>query len=59
MLPGPGKPRYPLNILADFAGGGMMCAFGILLALAERSKTGKGQVVDTDMVIPSNFLLSF
>ena len=52
MLPGlPEKPSFPLNILADFAGGGMMCVLGILLALFERAtKSGKGQVVDVDMV---------
>jgi len=50
MLPGHGKPNFPLNLLADFAGGGLVCALGILLALLERGKTGRGQVVDTDMV---------
>lgn len=51
MLPGSSeKPSFPLNIVADFAGGGMMCVLGILLALFERTKSGKGQVVDVDMV---------
>ncbi len=51
MLPGTTeKPAFPLNLLADFAGGGLVCALGILLALIERGKTGLGQVVDTDMV---------
>jgi len=51
MLPGtPEKPVFPLNILADFAGGGLMCATGILLALIERGRTGRGQVVNADMV---------
>ena len=52
MLPGSSeKPSFPLNIVADFAGGGMMCVLGILLALFERAtKSGKGQVVDVDMV---------
>ena len=44
------KPTPPINLLADFAGGGMTCALGILLALFERNKSGKGQVVDTSMV---------
>ena len=44
------KPTPPVNVLADFAGGGMTCALGILLALYERSKSGKGQVVDASMV---------
>lgn len=50
MLPGAGKPEFPLNILADFAGGGVMCALGILLAIVERTKSGWGQIVNTDMV---------
>lgn len=50
MLPGEGKPTFPLNLLADFGGGGVICALGILLALLERGRTGKGQVVNADMV---------
>ena len=50
MLPGDGKPMFPLNLLADFGGGGLMCVIGILLALMERNKSGLGQVVNTDMV---------
>ena len=45
------KPTFPLNLLADFAGGGIMCAVGILLALIDRGNTGRGQVVNTDMVM--------
>ena len=45
------KPIFPQNLLADFAGGGMLCAMGILLALQERNRSGKGQVVDSSMVI--------
>ena len=44
------KPIAPLNLVADFGGGGLMCALGILLALFERVKSGKGQVVDASMV---------
>lgn len=44
------RPHWPINTLADFAGGGLMCALGISMALLERSKSGKGQVVDTAMV---------
>jgi len=44
------KPLPPCNILGDFAGGGMLCAMGILLALVERNVSGKGQVVDAAMV---------
>ncbi|RPD61093.1 CoA-transferase family III [Lentinus tigrinus ALCF2SS1-7] len=59
MLPGEGKPTFPLNILADFAGGGAMCAMGILLALVERNRSGLGQVVNTDMVSGARYLSSF
>ena len=41
---------FPINLLADFAGGGLSCAFGIVLALFERSHSGKGQVIDANMV---------
>lgn len=44
------SPLPPCNLLGDFAGGGMLCAMGILLALIERNNSGKGQVVDTAMV---------
>lgn len=44
------RPLPPCNLLGDFAGGGMLCAMGILLALIERSSSGKGQVVDAAMV---------
>jgi alpha-methylacyl-CoA racemase len=44
------NPLPPCNILGDFAGGGMLCAMGILLALIERNNSGKGQVVDAAMV---------
>jgi len=44
------RPLPPGNILGDFAGGGMLCAMGILLALVERNVSGKGQVVDAAMV---------
>ena len=51
MLPGTDeKPTFPTNLLADFAGGGLMCVLGILLALIERGKSGRGQVVNVDMV---------
>lgn len=44
------KPLPPCNLLGDFAGGGMLCAMGILLALIERNTSGKGQIVDAAMV---------
>ena len=44
------KPLAPLNLLADFAGGSLTCVIGILMALLERSTSGKGQVIDCSMV---------
>jgi alpha-methylacyl-CoA racemase len=44
------KPTPPINILGDFAGGGLMLAYGVLLALLERERTGKGRVIDAAMV---------
>jgi alpha-methylacyl-CoA racemase len=44
------RPLPPCNLLGDFAGGGMLCAMGILLSLIERNRSGKGQVVDAAMV---------
>jgi len=44
------KPMPPANLGADFAGGGLMCAFGICVALLERHRSGKGQIVDCAMV---------
>ncbi|MFQ5351929.1 MAG: CaiB/BaiF CoA transferase family protein [Candidatus Binatia bacterium] len=45
-----GAPQAPINLLGDFAGGGMTCALGILLALFERERSGRGQVLDSAMV---------
>ena len=45
-----GKPVPPLNVVGDYGGGGLMAAFGILAALFERQRSGRGQVVDTAMV---------
>jgi alpha-methylacyl-CoA racemase len=43
-------PTLPVNFLGDYAGGGLMLAFGIVCALLERGRSGRGQVVDTAMV---------
>ncbi|KAG1905304.1 CoA-transferase family III domain-containing protein [Suillus fuscotomentosus] len=60
MLPGTmHKPTFPLNLIADFAGGGLLCANGILLAIIERGRSGRGQVVNVDMVSGSRYISSF
>jgi len=44
------NPIAPMNLLADFAGGSFVCALGIMAALLERGSSGKGQVIDSNMV---------
>ena len=44
-----GPPVIPHNIIADFAGGGMHGAIGVLAALMARERTGRGQFVDIAM----------
>lgn len=53
------NPIPPCNLLGDFGGGGLICAFGILLALLERSKSGKGQVVDSSIADGTAYLCSW
>ncbi|GAA5921936.1 hypothetical protein JCM1841_005003 [Sporobolomyces salmonicolor] len=53
------KPYFPANLLADFAGGGMMAVLGIMAALLERARSGKGQVVEIDMVTGTRYVSSF
>ena len=43
------RPVVPINYLADFAGGGMMLAFGMVAALLDVQRGGHGQVVDAAM----------
>jgi alpha-methylacyl-CoA racemase len=45
-----GRPVPPLNLVGDFGGGGMLLGFGLLAALIEAQRSGKGQVVDAAMV---------
>jgi alpha-methylacyl-CoA racemase len=43
------KPVVPHNYIGDFGGGGMLLGFGVLCALLEAQRSGKGQVVDAAM----------
>src|SRR5262249_33562379 len=52
------KPTPPINVLGDFAGGGMLLAFGIACAAFERDRTGKGQVIDAAMVDGAALMLT-
>jgi alpha-methylacyl-CoA racemase len=42
-------PTPPLNLVGDFGGGAMMLAFGVVCAVLEARKSGRGQVVDAAM----------
>jgi alpha-methylacyl-CoA racemase len=53
------RPVPPLNLVGDFGGGGMLLAVGVLAALVERQRSGRGQVVDAAMVDGSALLTSF
>jgi alpha-methylacyl-CoA racemase len=60
----PGEaPVPPLNYVGDFGGGAMLLAFGLLAALHETGRSGKGQVVDAAMtdgaVLLSAMILGF
>jgi alpha-methylacyl-CoA racemase len=48
--PAGGPPVPPLNLVADFGGGGLLLVMGLLAALVERSISGEGQVVDAAMI---------
>lgn len=50
MGPADGLPSIPWNWLADYAGGGMHAAIGVLAALVARGQNGRGQYVDIAML---------
>ena len=52
------KPVLPLNLVGDFGGGGMFLAFGMVCALLEAQKSGKGQVIDAAMTDGSALLMA-
>jgi alpha-methylacyl-CoA racemase len=51
-------PVPPLNLVGDYGGGGLLLAFGVLLALQERTNSGSGQVVDAAMVDGISLLMA-
>jgi alpha-methylacyl-CoA racemase len=55
------KPHAPVNLLADFAGGSVLCALAILSALYERDalKQNKSRLIDHSMVEGSAYLSSW
>lgn len=48
--PAGGAPLPPLNLVGDYGGGALYLAFGVMAALFERQRSGRGQVVDAAMV---------
>eukprot|EP00929_Paragymnodinium_shiwhaense_P014051 TRINITY_DN121924_c0_g1_i1.p1 TRINITY_DN121924_c0_g1~~TRINITY_DN121924_c0_g1_i1.p1 ORF type:complete len:423 (-),score=65.06 TRINITY_DN121924_c0_g1_i1:87-1289(-) len=50
------RPFPPANFAGDYAGGAMMLAMGVLLALVERQRSGRGQVIDAAMVDGANYV---
>ncbi|MFP6663372.1 MAG: CaiB/BaiF CoA-transferase family protein [Deltaproteobacteria bacterium] len=43
-------PLPPLNLVGDFGGGGMLLAYGMVAGMLEKTRSGKGQVIDAAMV---------
>jgi len=43
-------PSIPINLLGDYAGGSLYLALGILAAVQESGRSGKGQVVDAAII---------
>lgn len=50
------RPVPPLNFVGDYGGGSMVLVTGILAALFERERSGRGQVIDAAMVDGSAML---
>lgn len=54
--PAGAPPPVPLNLVADFGGGGMLMAFGLVSAMLHARATGQGQVVDAAMTDGASLL---
>lgn len=57
--PADGSPVPPLNLVGDFGGGALYLALGITSALFERSRSGRGQVIDCAIVDGVASLMNF
>jgi alpha-methylacyl-CoA racemase len=53
------RPVPALNLIGDFGGGGMFMAYGVVCALLEAGRSGRGQVVDAAMVDGAAVLTTF
>lgn len=56
---GSGRPFPPINLFGDFASGGLLSAFGIMMALYERMSSGRGQIIDGNMTAGSAYVGSW
>ena len=54
----PEQPVPPLNLVGDFAGGSLFLVVGILSALLDTQRSGKGQVIDAAITDGSAHLMS-
>ncbi|MCE1237900.1 MAG: CoA transferase [Hyphomicrobiales bacterium] len=52
------RPVPPLNLVGDFGGGSMMLVTGILAALFERQRSGRGQVIDAAITDGTSLLMA-
>jgi alpha-methylacyl-CoA racemase len=52
------KPVVPINLVGDYGGGAMFLVSGILAALLEAQRSGRGQVVDAAMTDGSSVLMA-
>jgi alpha-methylacyl-CoA racemase len=55
---GPEAPIPPLNLVGDFGGGALYLVMGVLAALLEASRSGRGQVIDAAMVDGASSLMA-
>lgn len=51
-------PVPPLNLVGDYGGGAMLLVVGVLAALLEAARSGRGQVVDAAMVDGASLLMT-
>ncbi|GAA5265513.1 alpha-methylacyl-CoA racemase [Acidiphilium sp. MT5] len=52
------RPVPPLNLVADYGGGAMLLAVGLLAALVQRGVSGQGCVVDAAMIDGASLLMT-
>lgn len=54
-----GGPQIPLNLVGDFGGGSTYMVIGVLAALLEADRTGKGQVIDAAIMDGAAHLMTY